>query len=149
MAGGARRRREGSPCMAFGSVVGSHLPWYRKRIHTVLEIYGELDVEYMRFAGRHQNCEAQCEGGGESRHCGTKRCHVSRSRPWGFHRTATLAFPSAATQIIPTTALDSFTANSHHSYPVFTMAALATKTQSQNIFNKLKSKPANKVGILQ
>jgi len=31
----------------------------------------------------------------------------------------------------------------------FTMAALATKTQSQNIFTKLKSKPANKVRCSQ
>jgi hypothetical protein len=40
----------------------------------------------------------------------------------------------------------------HHSYPqpipspAFTMA-LATKTQSQNIFAKLKSKPGNKVCV--
>lgn len=32
-------------------------------------------------------------------------CHVSSTRRvWGFDRTATLAFPGAATQIIPTTA---------------------------------------------
>jgi hypothetical protein len=46
------------------------------------------------------------------------------------------------------TQLNSFTANQHHSYPIFTMAALATKTQSQNIFSKLKSKPANKVRFM-
>jgi hypothetical protein len=34
-----------------------------------------------------------------------------------------------------------------HSYDVFTMA-LASKTQSQNIFAKLKAKPANKVSSL-
>jgi hypothetical protein len=34
-----------------------------------------------------------------------------------------------------------------HFYPVFNMA-LATKTQSQNIFAKLKQKPANKVRLL-
>jgi hypothetical protein len=34
-----------------------------------------------------------------------------------------------------------------HFYPVFNMA-LATKTQSQNIFAKLKQKPANKVWLL-
>jgi len=50
-------------------------------------------------------------------------------------------------QISPPRRLNSYSATPPYIATVFTMAALATKTQSQNIFAKLKAKPANKVGL--
>lgn len=54
-----------------------------------------------------------------------------------------LGIPEAA-QNIPTTARLFLFHSLHAFLPIPTMS-LATKTQSQNIFTKLKAKPANKV----
>jgi hypothetical protein len=59
----------------------------------------------------------------------------------------TLAFPTAATPKYPHHCSSPLLPTSTIPTPVFTMASLATKTQSQNVFTKLKQKPANKVRL--